>query len=268
MPWVKLDDGFPFHRKAILAGKDARALYITALCWASGQLTDGYLDSAVVPTLCAVSEVTNVKEVTERLVEVGLWEREDSGYSIHDYHDYNPTAEEAIAVREARAEAGRKGGVLSGESKRKAKSEANAIANAKQNQTPFPFPSPRERDIPTGAENAPVVPSTFEQWREGYRKADNPSGYAGWMLTQLYPTYYSDKVKPNYGMLGKLLKTHDAEYVLSLIFQNSARPPSGDPLRFVSGILAKRGNGAAAMAVGLELDEVQDPDLFFAGGKQ
>jgi hypothetical protein len=88
------------------------------------------------------------------------------------------------------------------------------------------------------------------------------------MLTQLYPTYYSDNVKPNYGMLGKLLKTHDSEYVLSLIFQNSARPPSGDPLRFVSGILAKRGNGAASMAVGLELDEVQDPDLFFAGGKQ
>lgn len=22
MPWVKLDDGFPFHRKAILVGKD------------------------------------------------------------------------------------------------------------------------------------------------------------------------------------------------------------------------------------------------------
>jgi hypothetical protein len=122
--------------------------------------------------------------------------------------------------------------------------------------------SKESKDIGAGA---PTVPSTFEQWRDGYRKAENPNGYAGWMLTQLYPTYYAGAVKPNYGMLAKLLKTHDAEYVLSLIFQNSARPPSGDPLRFVSGILAKRGNGAASMAVGLDLDELQDPDVFFGG---
>ena len=84
---------------------------------------------------------------------------------------------------------------------------------------------------------------------------------------QLYPTYYAGAVKPNYGMLAKLLKTQDAEYVLSLIFQNSARPPSGDPLRFVSGILTKRSNGTSSMAVGLEPKDYVDPDIFFAGSK-
>ena len=262
MPWVKIDDGFPFHRKAILAGKDGRALYITALCWSSGQLTDGVIDAAVVPMLCAISDVANVEATAKQLVKVGLWEIVDGDYVIHDYHDYNPDACKVKAIREARAEAGRRGGIVSG-----SKRQANTEANDKQKRTPSPSPFPREKDLPTGAD-APPVPSTFEQWRDGYRKAENPSGYAGYMLTQLYPTYYAGAVKPNYGMLAKLLKTHDAEYVLSLIFQNSARPPSGDPLRFVSGILSKRGNGAASMAVGLEPEDYVDPDVFFAGGKR
>ena len=90
---------------------------------------------------------------------------------------------------------------------------------------------------------APPVPSTFEQWREGYRSAENPNGYAGWMLTCLYPGYYTNSTKPNYGMLGKLLKANDAEYVLSLAFQHSARPPAGDPIRFLAGVVKKQGGG-------------------------
>lgn len=99
-----------------------------------------------------------------------------------------------------------------------------------------------QEHITKGAD-APPVPSTFEQWREGYRSAENPNGYAGWMLTQLYPTYYTGSVKPNYGMLGKLLKENDAEYVLALAFQHSARPPSGDPVRFLAGVVKKQIGG-------------------------
>ena len=51
-----------------------------------------------------------------------------------------------LQVREARAEAGRKGGLKSGESRRGANIEANASANGqatgKQKRTPSPSPSP------------------------------------------------------------------------------------------------------------------------------
>ena len=58
------------------------------------------------------------------------------------------------------------------------------------------------------------------------------------MLQWLYPAYYKTK-KPNYGMLASMLKKHDSDYMLSLIFQHSARPPVGDPVKFVAGILQK-----------------------------
>ena len=65
------------------------------------------------------------------------------------------------------------------------------------------------------------------------------------MLSKLYPSYYKGNVKPNYGMLGKMLNDNDANYVLGLFFQHSARPPVGDPVKFVAGILSKdkKGNG-------------------------
>lgn len=138
MPWVKLDDQFPFNRKAILAGKDGRALYVTALCWTAGQLTDGLIDNAVVPMLAALSEVADAGEATERLVSAGLWEPVDGGYEIHDFHDYNPSSDDVRKMREARAEAGRRGG----HSKAASKSLANDVAKEKQNPAPSPSPSP------------------------------------------------------------------------------------------------------------------------------
>jgi hypothetical protein len=107
--------------------------------------------------------------------------------------------------------------------------------------------------------DAPAVPVTFEQWRQGYRDADNQNGYAGYMLTTLYPNYYNGAVTPNYGMLGKLLNANDAEYVLSLFFQHSSRPPSGDPIKFIQGILNRRPKGAGAPARKQQFDVVGDP---------
>jgi len=234
MPWVKLDDGFPFHRKSILAGKDGRALYVTALCWTSGQLTDGFIDAAAIAMLAATSDVANAEANAKQLVNVGLWEVVDGGYQIHDYHDYNPPASKVKAIRRARSEAGRRGGIASG-SKRQANAQANASANSKRNPTPSPSPSPTE-DTDLGAD-APT-PTTLPEWQAGYLEAANQAGYIGVMLNTLYPAYYANH-KPNYGFIGKLRRKHDPDYMLSLIWQHSARPPSGDPLRFVSGILSK-----------------------------
>ena len=145
MPWVKLDDQFPFNRKAIIAGKDGRALYVTALCWTSGQLTDGCIDDAAVPMLAAVSEVADAQATAAHLVATGLWERIPGGYEIHDYHDYNPSSGDVRAMREARAEAGRRGGLASAASK----SQANGQANAEQKSTPSPSPSPSPIPVPS-----------------------------------------------------------------------------------------------------------------------
>jgi hypothetical protein len=81
------------------------------------------------------------------------------------------------------------------------------------------------------------------------------------MLTTLYPSYYRGNVKPNYGMLAKLLNANDAEYVLGLIYQQSAKPPTGDPARFVAGIANKKPGPSIAVPIA-EGDYVTPEELF------
>jgi hypothetical protein len=103
MSWAKLDDQFIYNRKALLAGKDGRMLYLTALCYSAGQLTDGRIDDGLLPMLGALAEVDEARQVAGQLVEIGLFERIEGGYQIHHYSEYNPSAEQVKAQRAADA---------------------------------------------------------------------------------------------------------------------------------------------------------------------
>jgi hypothetical protein len=148
--WVRLDDGFYRHPKARQVGKEGRALFVAGLCWAAGHLTDGFIARSDLGLIAAEAEVR--PRVTARLlVDAGLWEEAHNGWVIHDYQDFNPSAEEVRERRRKRAEAGRLGGLKSRPpgSKRLSKSEAtleasalaSAQANGKQNRTPYPYPT-------------------------------------------------------------------------------------------------------------------------------
>ncbi|KKL89691.1 hypothetical protein LCGC14_1912240, partial [marine sediment metagenome] len=50
-------------------------------------------------------------KLAARLIEVGLWERNGTGYAIHDYLDYNPSKKELEARREIKRRAGQAGGL-------------------------------------------------------------------------------------------------------------------------------------------------------------
>jgi hypothetical protein len=106
MAWVKLDDGIYDHPKFLAAGPEAAWLWVSALSYASRYLTDGFV-SAAQARLLASSR--HAKKLADRLVEVGLWEAAEGGYQIHDYHDYQPTAEQVRAAREAARERKRSG---------------------------------------------------------------------------------------------------------------------------------------------------------------
>ncbi len=138
MSWVKIDDQFFMHPKVIAAGRDARDLYLAALTYTAGQLTDGFVPAGALPLIAAMAGVPDAADLAARLVDVRLWEPTVGGYNIHDYHEYNPSAGQVRATREARAEAGRRGGLAAAASK----AQANDQANDEQNSTPSPSPSP------------------------------------------------------------------------------------------------------------------------------
>lgn len=99
MTWAYLDDGFPEHPKIVAAGGDAAWLYVAGLCYVQRHLTAGVIPAAIVSRL---TDRQSVQRLSDRLVEVGLWERHPDGFAIHDYAEANRSAMKAKAEQDGR----------------------------------------------------------------------------------------------------------------------------------------------------------------------
>lgn len=143
MSWIKLDDNWMDHPKIIKAGRDARDMWLASITWCAKHLTDGYFPSNLLSSLAATAgvDVANCQTFANTLLEVCLWDATDNGYMVHDYLDYNPSKEQALATREARKTAGRAGGVAKA-SKMPSKKLAKPVANSWQKSAPYPYPFP------------------------------------------------------------------------------------------------------------------------------
>lgn len=151
MPWVRLDDRFPSHRKVALLSDRAFRLHVSALCWASENLTEGkILDSE----LRVIAHVRGMKAAAKELEERKLWDRVDDGWVIHDFLVYNPDRAKVQSEREANAarqQAFRDRKKAEKEAKAAAEKAAKTpprnavtthVTNAVNNGTPCPGPSP------------------------------------------------------------------------------------------------------------------------------
>ncbi|MFE5332912.1 hypothetical protein ACFRCG_41670 [Embleya sp. NPDC056575] len=122
MPWVRLDDRFPSHRKVALLSDKAFRLHVSALCWCSENLTEGkILDTE----LRVIAHVRGMKAAAKELESRQLWDRVDDGWVIHDFLVYNPDRVKVQNGRErnaTRQQAYR--------DRRKAEKEAKAAAEA------------------------------------------------------------------------------------------------------------------------------------------
>lgn len=101
MPWARLDDRFPAHKKVRPLSDAAFRLHVSALCWSAENLTDGKIDGS---RLRFVSDVRQPKKATVELVAALLWHEIPGGWQINDWHEYNPSREEVLARRKADAE--------------------------------------------------------------------------------------------------------------------------------------------------------------------
>jgi hypothetical protein len=165
MPWARIDDRFHSHPKILSCSPGAVALYVCALTWSVGNLTDGSIPAHALGASLPGTKPSERNRWAAELVTVGLWERTDVGYAIHDYSEFQPTREEVERERQVKAEAGRFGGLRSG-AVRRSKKEADASstteagasslveANAKQNEAagvePPSHPIPEEHESPDG----------------------------------------------------------------------------------------------------------------------
>lgn len=116
MAWGRIDDSLYDHPKVEALPARLRnscvGVWFRAISWSNRHLTDGFVPVVMLRNLDA--RPTEI----DALVNVGLLERTDGGVRVHDFLDFNDSAD---AVRERRAnmrELGKRGGTASVEARR------------------------------------------------------------------------------------------------------------------------------------------------------
>ncbi len=174
MTWAKIDDRANEHRKLLAAGAEAAWFWACGLMYANRQRArDGFIPDIALPLLYPVRRP---RRLADKLVTVGLWDRDESstdprqhGYRIHDFGEWNRSAEQVEADKAAaRSRASRSYGLKKSRgSAVSAHADTNEPAHAESPQsigadktqnhdssgsTPLPLPLPlprREREAPT-----------------------------------------------------------------------------------------------------------------------
>lgn len=101
MVWFKVDDSFYDHPKTEELSDSAIALWTRAGSYCAKHLTDGFISHRKADRMCDSPAIA----ITE-LLDAGLWERAADGYRFHDWHEYQPTREEALATSKAKSVGG------------------------------------------------------------------------------------------------------------------------------------------------------------------
>jgi hypothetical protein len=150
MTWVRLDDTFPEREDMLRAGALGLAMHVAATCYCNRNLTNGVILRSAVRRLL---DVDDPEAIAASLVHVGTWLATDDGYRLLDYFPNQPSAETVRQLSATRADAGRKGGKASGQTRRaqsKQPSSTNGQANPRQVASSMvetnakPGPSPRD----------------------------------------------------------------------------------------------------------------------------
>jgi hypothetical protein len=91
MAWVRVDDAFYDHPKFVRLDATSLGLWTVGLAYANRNLTDGWVPARFIKGYGNPA----------KLVREGLWSAEEDGYRIHDYLDYQESAEKILAKRQA-----------------------------------------------------------------------------------------------------------------------------------------------------------------------
>jgi len=153
MTWLRIDDGFVEHERVEPLTDKAFRLHVTGMCLCARKLTDGFVSDKDVRVSLTISGST--RRQLQVLVEAGLWVPNGTGYDIHDYLDYNPTAEK---VREDRAKAAERMRIVRGNVR------PNVRANTERTSSErSPTPS---RPVPLST-NPSFLPTSTTDGKEG-----------------------------------------------------------------------------------------------------
>lgn len=188
MPWGRFDDQYAHNRKVRKLSDQAFRLDVSGILWCCHYTTDGFISDDDLPLVCA--EVRNPQRAARELADRRRWERIEGGWYVHDYLDYNPSAEQVAAERELKnARQQRWRGKKSPDASRDGDVDASTDAshNASRDGTtdasrdaaprarvPVPYPSPTPTTSPSSAGAEGDTPSR----RRRTARSAPPDGFA------------------------------------------------------------------------------------------
>jgi hypothetical protein len=85
MAWLRVDDGFPEHRKLLVLTRSERWTWTELMCYVARQNNGGHVPDGIGGVLKYVTP-----KFLKKCANAGLLDKEDGGYHIHDWHVYNP----------------------------------------------------------------------------------------------------------------------------------------------------------------------------------
>jgi len=99
MTWARLDDRANEHRKQLAAGPEACWLWACGLMYCNRQAArNGFIPEQALRILYPLKSPSRL---ATKLVDVGLWERIDGGYQVHEFECWNKSKEHVEADRES-----------------------------------------------------------------------------------------------------------------------------------------------------------------------
>lgn len=96
MSWLRIDDDFARHPKLLGLSHKERWTWLSILCYCARYKTAGRLPENMRE---AIPEVTPA--LLDKAMQLGLLEKNGSGYIVHDWSEYNPK-DPTAAIRQAR----------------------------------------------------------------------------------------------------------------------------------------------------------------------
>lgn len=100
MAWLKIDDRVRTHVKIVAAGPQAAWFWFCGICYCREHLTDGFIPTGMLASLCPGVSGAQAKRHARKLIEVGLWHEAPGGFTVHDFLDWNPSRAQIEADRE------------------------------------------------------------------------------------------------------------------------------------------------------------------------
>lgn len=100
MSYAQFHDGFYRNAKVKRAGNMAGWMWVASIGYANENLTDGFIPAEALNELSELDSKPRAK-LAAKLVDVGLWEKADGGWMIHDFLKWNFTREQVLAKRAA-----------------------------------------------------------------------------------------------------------------------------------------------------------------------